>query len=225
MPMPVPTATPEPMTLSQEEVDKLLEGLDVNSIIENTIAAIEENPIFRAVRTQTLRDGGIEIFDTLYEYTGDYDAPYTAQGTHLTPSIGRIYEFDSTWRSTCVRKIAPSVERRLYYEHDDWWKIGPNAERLVPPIPFFPLIPNFGGWEAVDLHRQSGPLELVLRTVLPNGLSYTVHIYPEAHPFRVVVEKSYFGDRLLSDTTYFYDTEEGPVVHESEEDCLSRNAG
>ena len=84
------------MTLSQEEVDKLLEGLDVNSIIENTIAVIEENPIFRAVRTQTLRDGGIEIFDTLYEYTGDYDAPCTAQGTHLTPSIGRIYEFDST---------------------------------------------------------------------------------------------------------------------------------
>ena len=83
MPMPVPTATPEPGTASQEEVDKLLEELDANSIIEDAIAAIEENPIFRAVRTQTLYDGGTEIFDAIFEYTGDSDAPLYGSGhTH-----------------------------------------------------------------------------------------------------------------------------------------------
>ena len=74
-----------------------MEGLDANSIIEDAVAALEEDPIFRAVRTQTLFDGGTEIFDAIFEYTGDSDAPFTAPGTHTTTAIGRIYEYDSTW--------------------------------------------------------------------------------------------------------------------------------
>ena len=245
MPMPVPTATPEPGTASQEEVDKLLEELDANSIIEDAIAAIEENPIFRAVRTQTLYDGGTEIFDAIFEYTGDSDAPFTAQGTHTTPSIGRIYEYDSTWRSTCIRAIAPSVGSWLYYEHDEWLKTEDNAEILVPAIPFYSLFidslfvdalfPYDVEWEAFDLHRRSGPLELVLRTVIfdvignttviLDVLGYTAHIHPEEHPSRVVIEKSYLFDQLSSETTYSYDIVEGPALHESKEDCLSRNSG
>ena len=245
MPMPVPTATPEPGTASQEEVDKLLEELDANSIIEDAIAAIEENPIFRAVRTQTLYDGGTEIFDAIFEYTGDSDAPFTAQGTHTTPSIGRIYEYDSTWHSTCIRAIAPSVSDWLYFEHDHWYKIGPNLEILVPAIPFYSLFidslfvdalfPYDVDWEAFDLHRRSGPLELVLRTVIfdvignttviLDVLGYTAHIHPEEHPSRVVIEKSYLFDQLSSETTYSYDIVEGPALHESKEDCLSRNSG
>ena len=226
-------------------MDKALEGLDANSIVEGVIAAIEENPMFRAVRTQTLRDGGTEIFDAVFEYTGDSDAPFTAQGAHSTPSLGRIYEFDSTWRSTCVRKIAPSVGNWLYNEHDHWYKEGPNLEILVPAIPFYSLFidslfvdalsPYDVEWEAFDLHRRSGPLELVLRTVIfdvigdttiiLDVIGYTAHIHPEEHPYRVVIEKSYLFDQISSETTYSYDIEKGPAVHESEEDCLSRNAG
>ena len=226
-------------------MDKALEDLDANSIIEGVIAAIEEGPIFRAIRTQTVLDGSRQTFDAVFEYTGDPDAPFTAQGTHSTPSIGRIYEYDSTWHSTCIRKNAPSVGDWLYYEHDEWLKTEDNAGILVPAIPFFSLfidslfvdtlLPYAVEWEGFDLHRRSGPLELVLRTVIfeiigdttfiLDGLRYTVHIHPEDHPYRVVIEKSYIADRLVSDTTYMYDIEEGPAVHESEEDCLSRNAG
>ena len=116
---------------------------------------------------------------------------------------------------------------------------------MVPAIPFYSLFidslfvdelsPYDVEWEAFDLHRRSGPLELVFRMVLLDDIGntaaildvvgYTVHIHPEEHPYRVVVEKSYLFDQLSSETTYSYDIEEGPVVHESEEDCLSRNSG
>ena len=226
-------------------MDELLEGLDANSIIEDTIAVIEENPIFKAVRTQTLRDGGTEIFDAVFEYTGDADAPFTAQGTHTTIPIGRIYEYDSTWRSTCVRKIAPSLESWQYYEHDGWWRTEDNAGVQVLAIPFLSLfidslfvdelLPYDVEWEAFDAHRRNGPLELVLRTVIFDVIDdtkvildligYTVHIHPEEHPHRVVVERSYIFGELSSETTYFYDIEEGPAMHESKEDCISRNDG
>ena len=224
-PTPGPTATPETGTASQEWVDEFLEGLDANLVVEDAVAALEENPIFRAVRTQTLYDGDTEIFDAVFEYTGDSDAPFTAQGTHTTTSIGRIYEHDSTWHSTCLRAIAPRVRHWLYFEHDHWWKTGPNLEIFVPAIPFASLFVDGAEWEAIDVHRRSGPLELVLRTTLPDGVSYTVHIYPEEHPFRLVAEKTYLFDRLFSDTNYLYDIEEAPAVHESKEDCLSRNTG
>ena len=90
-------------------------------------------------------------------------------------------------------------------------------------------------WEAFDVGRRSGTLELVLRTVIfdvigdttviLDVLGYTVHIHPEEHPYRVVVEKSYIFDQLSSETTYSYDIVEGPALHESKEDCLSRNSG
>ncbi len=199
--------------------------IDPNTFIEYAGGVIQENPIFRAVRTQMLLDGGTEIFDAVFEYTGDYDAPYAAQGTHTTPSSGRIFEYDSTWRSLCVRKIAPDLASWQHHELEGWWRTEDNRGMVLPAIPFFSVFPSFGGWKAVAIHMQNGPIELVLRTDLPNGISYTAHFHPEENPFRVVVEKSYFGDRLLSDTTYSYDTEEGPVVHESREDCLSRNSG
>ena len=170
-----------------------------------------------------LLDGGTEIFDAIFEYTGDSDAPFTAQGTHTTAAIGRIYEYDSTWYSTCVRAVAPRVRDWLYFEHDDWWKT--ERSPFVPAIPFASLFVDGAEWEAVDFHRQSGPLELVLHAALPDGVSYTAHIHPYEHPFRLVAEKSYVFGRLLSDTNYLYDIESGPSVHESEEDCLSRNAG
>lgn len=241
----MPTATPEPGTVSQEEIDELLEELDAKSIIEDTVTEIAENPIFRAVRTQTLYDGGTEIFDAVFEYTEDPAAPFTAQGTHTTPSTGRIYEYDSTWHSTCVRKIAPSVESWLYYEHDDWSQTEDNLGMLVPAIPFYSLFidslfvdvlfPYEVEWEAFDLHRRNGPLELVLSTIIFDVIGdttlildiigYTVHIHSEEHPFRVVIEKSYIGGQLSSETTYSYDIVEGPAVHESKEGCLSRNGG
>ena len=206
---------------------------------------IEENPIFRAVRAQKLLDGGTEIFDAVFEYTGDPDAPLRAQGTHTTPSIDRIYEYDSTWRSTCVRKIAPSLESWQYYEHNGWWRTEDNLGTLVLAIPFYSLFidslfvdelsPYEVEWEAFDVGRRSGTLELVLRMVyfdiigdakvILDVVGYTVHIHPEEHPYRVVIEKSYLFDQLSSETTYVYDIEEGPAVHEGEEDCLSRNSG
>ena len=205
-------------------MDEFLEGLDASSIIKDAIAALEENPIFRAVRSQTHYDGGTEIFDAIFEYTGVSDAPFTAQGTHITPSIGRINEHDSTWHSTCIRAIAPREGHWIYFEHDHWWKIGPNLEIFVPAIPFASFLVDGAEWEAVDLHRRSGPLELVLRTVISDVVSYTAHFHPYVHPFRLVAEKTYLSDQLFADTSYFYDIEVGPAFHESEEDCLSRNA-
>ena len=227
MPTPVPTATSESGTGSQEELKEFLEGLDANSIIEGVIAAIEESPIFRAIRTQTVLDGSREIFDAVYGYgyTGGPVAYLTAQGTLTTPSIGRIFEYDSTWHSTCVRKIAPRLESWQYYEHDHWYRLEGNLDKVLPAVPFFSLFIDFAEWEAVDLYRQGGPLVLVLQTVVPGGISYTAHIHPREHRFRVVVEKSYFDLQRYSDTAYLYDIEKGPAVHESEEDCLSRNAG
>ena len=95
---------------------------------------------------------------------------------------------------------------------------------IIPALPFVPLLTAGVEWETSDLHRQSGRLELVLRTEVPGDVSYTVHVYPEEHPSRIAVEKSYIRGELCSETTYEYDIEEGPAVHESKEDCLSRNA-
>ncbi len=208
-------------------MDELLDEVDANSIIEDSANAIDGDTVFRAVRTQTLYDGDKEIFDAVYAYgyTGGPVAYLTAQGAHTTPSIGRIFEYDSTWHSTCVRKIAPGLESWQYYEHDHWYRVEGNLDKVLPAVPFFSLFIDFAEWEAVDLYRQGGPLVLVLQTVVPGGISYTVDIHPEENPRRVVVERSYIGDQVYSETRYSYDIEKGPAVHESEEDCLSRNAG
>ena len=186
--------------------------------------------VFRAYRIQTMDDGSTTYFDAIFEYTGDTDAPFKAQGTHSAPATGRLLEHDSTWYSTCLRQTAPEATQWQYYEHANWWKVGRNLQIFVPAIP---LISSFLG--AADWRRATYDDEVIILVTsidVPDGeedekVVYYTFVHQEArlivreeimrwHP----VEKS----TPLSDTYYDYGAHERPVVHQSKEDCLSRNA-
>lgn len=220
-----PTSTPTPTPTLE------LSERDPNQVIEvAAAAAMAENPIFRARRTQTLDDGGTEIFDAVFEYTGDPSAPFIAQGTHTTPSIGRIYEHDSTWHSTCLRQIAPVERHWLYYEHANWWKVGRNLEIFVPAIPLISSFLHDAEWRRaaydddvvilvtfIDLAGSEEGEKVVYYTSVDQEARIIVREeIMQWHP----VEKS----TPLSDTYYDYGAHERPVVHQSQEDCLSRNS-
>ena len=231
---PEPTATAAPRIISQEEKDELLADIDGNKVIANAVVVLEnEHPIFQAVTTRALFfNEGWEVYDAVYQYTGDPDAPYAAtQGTHLKRKTGLMHEYDSTWYSTCYRQVRPTVSPWLYNEHDGW-----GERRLDTFIPVFPLaslfIPN-ADWEPVDLFRLKDAtfdeLKLAVMAVIDHSETYVFIFHPHQHPFRVAFEENYMGigygedTWLLFSTEYFYDVEKAPVVHESQEDCLARN--
>ena len=229
-PTPVPpTSTPLPSTPTPTPTPVPLLDLDPNVVIEIAARGRQVYWLFRASRVQTLGDGSTNIFDAVFEYTGDPSAPYIAQGTHTTPDTGRVLEHDSTWHSTCLRQIAPEERHWLYYEHDGWWKVGRNLEIFVPAIP---LISSFlGAAEWSRATYDDDVIILVTSIDVPDGeegeeVVYYTFVHQEA---RIIVREEIMRwhpvekSTPLSDTYYDYGAHERPVVHQSQEDCLSRN--
>ena len=204
--------------------------LEPNAVIEIAARGRQVYWLFRAYRVQTLNDGRTELFDAVFEYTGDPSAPFIAQGTHTTPDTGRVLEHDSTWHSTCLRQIAPEEKHWLYFEHDDWWKTGRNLNIFVPAIPLISAYLGGGEWKYVT--NDDEVIILVTSFDAPGGgvgeeVVYYTFVHLEA---KIIVREEILRWHPveeytpLSDTYYEYGGHERPVVHQSEEDCLSRNS-
>lgn len=215
-PRPLPTRRPSPTPLPDPRPHP-------NTLLDYAYTLAPR--VVQAERSQVLEDGSRTIFVAVFERTGDPTAPYIAQGSYR--GTGEA-QYDSTWYSTCLRQTHPKVTDWVYYEHENWWETDPPRRNFVPAIPLISLTfeaewrykPNF-------IHDT---VEAITTTVRGRGdAELTYDVYFDKKWGYILREETYMweaanGFTPLSNTFYSYGTPQTPVVHQSEEDCLSRNA-
>ena len=173
--------------------------------------------VFEATRVRTLDDGSTEYYIAVFEYTGDPEAPFIAQGKyHTDVPLSAIREYDSTWTSTCIRYAYPEDDWH-YYEHPHWWKVGSNRHIFLPSLPLLSVFIDDEKWRTATQDDEG----VIFVTQIDDVVYYTFVLKSTGLIVREEVVS--LTDNTEANTYYVYGEHERPVVHESEEDCLSRN--
>ena len=155
-----------------------------------------------------------------YRNTHQADEYVQASGTISSTRAGKTFVFDSTWTSTCSRRIVPSETLWAYVEHSNWLKTE-NLGVFMPPIPFTSLrtAPEITRW-STDKYSQS---EVVaVSEPYANGVSFAIYIDRETDLVRreeflshgdvyTVVDYKNYGEDKVGD------------VHTDRADCEGRN--
>ena len=160
-------------------------------------------------------------------YTGmlQGDDARRALGTFTNRKSGEEFDFDSTYRSTCMRKLVPETGPWVYVEHNGWDNVS-NPDVFTPFAPLaFARIDPIPDWTVLDITD-----EVVVLGHSPfedgdfDNLSFV--LYASKAPVLVTrFDLVYDGEAVLSTTEFsgYGENDVGDRVHSSQQDCEGRN--
>ena len=145
-----------------------------DDIFESVIDAMNAQSSFSAtMRFQGPGEAEAQLLDVNYANMNQSPHRWQAYVSMKDLSSGRHLLIDSTYISSCLKRIEPTESAWQYFEHDGW-SIRDNPETRTPPIPISELLSvNQVSWHVVAENEA----EIALgHEPDPGGITMVLHV-------------------------------------------------
>ena len=220
-PEPTPKPTPSPTTAEVfTDDEKLLVGRGLMTAVFRTML---EYPSMAYHLDLLTRFDGVATERWSVNYSGllQGEEGWRASGTLDRLTSGASFVFDSRFRSTCLRRLAPETGPWTYVEHNGWARVNnPDVFTPTAPMTFMRIHPS-PVWKLVDVTDE----EAILTNEEVEGypdLFHVLYVDKAANLFSRT-ELTYKGEVIATNEYSKYGADNVDEVHTSREDCEGRN--